>query len=98
MHELKLVLVTSRWGLDLTSNWVFSSGGPYTSIERMFVEPGSGYGIKITGGRNERKMGAVHHLDINISKSLEINFAIIDIGCSIYNVYNQRPNRHLEVF
>ena len=94
MHELKLVLVTSLWGLDLTSNWVFSSGGPYTSIERMFVEPGSGYGIKITGGRNERKMGAVHHLDINISKSLEINFAIIDIGCSIYNVYNQSNVSH----
>ena len=68
-HELKSVIVTRVWGLDFTANWVLSSGGPYTSKERLFVEPGSGYDIKITGDRNERRLGAVHHLDINISKS-----------------------------
>ena len=71
-HELKSVIVTGVWGLDFTANWVLSSGGPYTNRERLFVEPGSGYGIKITGDRNERRLGAVHHLDINISKSLKI--------------------------
>ena len=93
-HELKSVIVTRVWGLDFTANWVLSSGGPYTSRERLFVEPGSGYGIKIIGDRNERRLGAVHHLDINISKSLKINTAIIDVGCSIYNVYNQNNISH----
>lgn len=93
-HELKSVIVTRFMDLDFTANWVFSSGGPYTSIERLFVEPGSGYGIKITGHRNARRMDSVHHLDINISKSLRINTAIIDVGCSVYNVYDQNNISH----
>ena len=86
--------VTSIWGIDLTTNWVFSSGGPYTSLDKIYVEPGSGYGIIIASDRNNRKLDAVHHLDISISKSLEINSTIIDIGCSIYNVYNQKNISH----
>ena len=60
----------------------------------MFVEPGSGYDIKITGDRNEKRLDAVHHLDLNISKSLKINTTIIDVGCSVYNVYNQNNISH----
>ncbi|GIS53014.1 hypothetical protein Ct9H90mP29_00560 [bacterium] len=37
----------------------------------MYVEPGSGYGITITGDQNNKKLDAVHHLDISISRSME---------------------------
>ena len=94
MHELKSVVVTRFWGIDVTTNWVYSSGGPYTSLDKMYVEPGSGYGITITGDQNNKKLDAVHHLDISVSRSMEVYSAIMDIGCSIYNVYNQNNISH----
>ena len=94
MHELKSVFATRFWGIDVTTNWVYSSGGPYTSLDKMYVEPGSGYGITIIGDQNNKKLDAVHHLDISISRSMEVYSAIIDIGCSIYNVYNQNNISH----
>ena len=40
-HELKAVTITSIWNIDFTANWVISSGGLYTELDNMYVEPGT---------------------------------------------------------
>lgn len=93
-HELKTVLITRIWNMDLTANWVFSSGGLYTDINNKYVEPGSGFNIITTGNINEKRLPTVHHLDIGISRSWNISKANINIGFSIYNIYNKNNFSH----
>ena len=93
-HELKTVAIARIWNIDITANWVFSSGGLYTDINNMYVEPGSGYEINTTGNFNEKRLPPIHHLDIGISKSWKISPVVIDVGFSIYNIYNKNNVSH----
>ena len=54
----------------------------------------SGFDIITIGNRNKERLPSIHHLDINISKSIIVSKALIDIGCSVYNIYNKNNISH----
>ena len=60
----------------------------------MDIESGSGYDINITSDRNLRRLPSTHHMDVNISKSIQSSKINIDFGCSIYNIYNKNNISH----
>ena len=93
-HELKTVMSTRIWKMDFTANWVFSSGGLYTTIDHMYVEPGTGYDIIINKNQNQKRLPPIHHLDISLSKTLKISPIILNISFSIYNIYNKNNFSH----
>ena len=93
-HELKTVAIARIWDIDITANWVFSSGGLYTDINNIYVEPGSGFEINTTGNINKERLPPVHHLDIGISRSWKISPIVMDVGFSIYNIYNKNNVSH----
>ena len=94
MHELKIIAITKLWNFDLSASWVFSSGGVYTDKDNMYVEAGSGFDIVTIGNQNSNILPSIHHLDINISRSVKYFKTTIDIGCSIYNLYNKNNLSH----
>ena len=93
-NEIKTVIIAKIWGMDLTANWVYCSGGLYTDKNDMYIESGSGYEIITINNRNKYKLPPIHHLDINISRSFKILTTKIDIGCSIYNIYDKKNISH----
>ena len=92
--ELKTVVITRILGVDLSANWVFSSGGVYTDINNIYIETGSGFTINTTGRVNEERLPPVHHLDIAISRSWKVKSFLIDLGLSVYNIYNKKNISH----
>ena len=86
--------MTKLWNLNMSISWVFSSGGVFTDIDNVYVEPGSGYDISVISNRNLRRLPSTHHMDVNISKSIQNSIVNIDFGCSIYNIYNKNNISH----
>ena len=91
-HEIKCVLITKYKSLDLSANWVLSSGRVYTDTKNMFIIPG--YEIMTTDNKNEQRLPTTHHLDISISKQMILKDISIQSGISIYNLYNKRNISH----
>jgi len=94
LHELKTVAIARAWGIDITANWVFSSGGLYTDINNLYIEPGSGYTIGTTEEINEERLPPVHHLDIALSTSWKVKSLFFNFGLSVYNIYNKANISH----
>ncbi|MFL3007082.1 MAG: TonB-dependent receptor [Candidatus Neomarinimicrobiota bacterium] len=93
-HEIKTVVLGKIFNANLSASWVFSSGRPFTSLENLYVESGSGYEIFSRGNYNNKRVKSSHHLDISVVKSLEISKVGIEIGFSIYNLYNRKNIAH----
>ena len=93
-NEFKTIAMTKLWNLNISISWVFSSGGVFTDIDNVYVEPGSGYDMNVISNRNLRRLPSTHHMDINISKSIQNSIVNIDFGCSIYNIYNKNNISH----
>ena len=93
-HELKAVATTLIWNIDISANWVISSGGLYTELDNMYVEPGTGYNIIINQNQNQMRLPPIHHLDISISKTWELSPLVLNVSFSIYNIYNKNNYSH----
>ena len=91
-HEIKSVLITKLKSLDLSANWVLSSGRVYTDTQNMFISPG--YKIITTNEKNEQRLFPIHHLDISVSKQWIIKNISIQSGLSVYNLYNKKNISH----
>ena len=91
-HELKSVVMTRIKNWDLTVNWVFASGRVFTDISNMYVN--SGYIISTSKDHNIKRLEPIHHLDISISKILNIYTTTVHTGVSIYNLYNKLNVSH----
>ena len=74
--------------------WDFSSGAPFTQIDDLYLESGSGYEIFVRDYYNSDRLQRTHHLDLSISKSLYFSKARMDIGFSIYNLYDRKNITH----
>lgn len=93
-HEIKTVLLGRVFNTNISASWVFSSGRPFTDIEDLYVESGSGYEIFTKQKYNNQRIPSSHHLDISFSKTLKLlNFGV-DLGFSIYNIYNKNNVAH----
>ncbi len=93
-HELKTVILGKIFNTNLSVSWVFSSGRPFTSLENLYVESGSGYEIFSREKYNNERIKSSHHLDISLVKNLEISKVEIELGFSIYNLYNNKNIAH----
>ena len=92
-HEFKSVLMTSVLDYDLTANWSYSSGRVYTHPDD--INKTNDFQIVFNpGSRNNERLDPVHHLDISISKKYILNRLQLDIGLSIYNIYNRKNVSH----
>jgi len=92
LHELKMVTIynDNNWNIGLT--WIFATGANYTPILQTNSDV-SGRGntdVYSTGQRNSATLPNYHRMDINISRKFYIRSLIMDIGLSVYNVYNKQ--------
>ena len=60
----------------------------------MYVEVGTGYTINSSGEINEERLPNVHHLDVAISREWMFKPVLLNLGISIYNVYNKSNISH----
>ncbi len=93
-HELKAIILGKIFNINLSASWVFSSGRPFTSLDNLYVNAGSGYEIFSKGEYNNERIKSSHHLDISLVKDLEISKIRIELGLSIYNLYNKKNIAH----
>ena len=92
-HELKTVFITSILDYDVTATWSYSSGRVYTHPSE--INKTNDFQIIFNpGARNKERLNPVHHLDISISKKYVINHLQLDMGLSIYNIYNRKNVSH----
>jgi len=91
-HEVKTVMMTRFLNWDLSAVWVLSSGAVYTSEKNIFIN--SGFKILTNQDKNTKRVEPTHHLDISFSKSINTKYSLIEVGLSIYNVYNQKNINH----
>ncbi|MCH8277107.1 MAG: TonB-dependent receptor, partial [Bacteroidetes bacterium] len=91
-HELKLVnsLNMRRWTLSAT--WTFATGKPYTSPDSQYfitLLDGSEQSFIHVGQKNGERLPAYHRLDAAVHYKFDVKTSRIDIGLSVFNVYNQ---------
>jgi len=92
-HEFKSVTMTSVLDYDITATWSYSSGRVYTDPNE--INKTNDFQIIFNPGkRNKERLEPVHHLDISISKRYTLNYLQLDIGLSIYNIYNKENISH----
>ena len=88
-HELKTVVLGKFFNTDISASWVFSSGRPFTELENLYVESGTGYEIFVIRRYNDQQIQYTHHLDISLSKTHRISNLRVDFGFSVYNLLNK---------
>jgi hypothetical protein len=86
-------MMTSILDYDITATWSYSSGRVYTDPNE--INKTNDFQIIFNPGeRNKERLEPVHHLDISISKSYTLNYLQLDVGLSIYNIYNKENISH----
>ncbi len=93
-REYKVVALGRLFNVNFSASWVFSSGRPYTNLDNVYVVSGSGYEIFTRDNYNGERIQSSHHLDVSFSKTINISKIAVDLGCSIYNLYNKNNIAH----
>lgn len=92
-HELKAVgsaRLGQRWNLSAT--WVFATGKPYTAPESQYsitLLDGTGQSYIHVGEKNGERLPAYHRLDAAVHYRFPIGAANVDLGFSVFNLYNR---------
>ena len=92
-HELKTVAMTRILNWDISAMWVLSSGAVFTSDEDVYIQ--SGFQTDINENKNINRLNPIHRLDLSLSKSFHRKYSIIEVGLSVYNVYNKKNISHV---
>ena len=66
----------------------------FTKINDLYLESGSGYEIFVRNNYNEKRLENTHHLDLSITKLFYLSKVNLDIGFSVYNLYNKKNLTH----
>ncbi|MCK5075241.1 MAG: TonB-dependent receptor, partial [Calditrichia bacterium] len=84
-HELKWVSIYhyKKWNMGIT--WLYSTGAHYTPLFNSSDEDGYTIGLK-----NSEKLPDYHRMDANISRKFYYHSMIIDLGVSVYNLYDKQ--------
>ena len=93
-HEFKSVAITTLFNLNFSISWVFTSGAPFTKINDLYLESGSGYEIFVRNNYNAKRLENTHHLDLSITKLFYLSKVTLDIGFSVYNLFNKKNLTH----
>ena len=95
-QELKLVAMGKIKSLDITLNWIFSSGTVFTDLSNMTISDDETIFIS-DNDKNTQRLPPIHRLDLSITKSLSMFGRSMDTGLSIFNVYNRQNISHKRV-
>jgi outer membrane receptor for ferrienterochelin and colicin len=91
-HELKIV-----GNVDLGSDWnvsatfIYATGKPYTapiSQYSLVLLDSSAYSYTHISGKNSYRLPDYHRLDISVSKKFRLESSSLNVGVSLFNVYN----------
>jgi len=91
-HELKIV-----GNVDLGSDWnvsttfIYATGKPYTapiSQYSLVLLDSSVYSYTHISGKNAYRLSDYHRLDVSISKKFRMESSSLNVGVSLFNVYN----------
>lgn len=91
-HELKIV-----GNVDLGSNWnisatfIYATGKPYTapiSQYSLVLLDSSVYIYTHISGKNSYRLPDYHRLDVSVSKKFRMESSSLNVGVSLFNVYN----------
>src|SRR3990172_402912 len=91
-HELKIV-----GNVDLGSDWnvsttfIYATGKPYTapiSQYSLVLLDSSLYSYTHISGKNAYRLSDYHRLDVSISKKFRMESSSLNVGVSLFNVYN----------
>lgn len=92
-HELKLVSTArlgSRWNVSAT--WAFATGKPYTAPESEYtltLLDGAEQSYIHVGEKNSHRLPDYHRLDMAVHYRFPIGLSEVDLGFSVFNVYNR---------
>lgn len=91
-HELKAVYALNLGDWQFSSTWTYGSGKPYTA-------PASEYTLTLLDGaqqsyihvsdKNSERLPAYHRLDAAIHYKTSIGQSKLDLGFSVFNLYNR---------
>jgi hypothetical protein len=97
-HELGLVYNANRKRWDFSAAVSISSGLPYTEVLSITngTEPNT---IVINNaGLNKANTEWYHRMDISLGYTLPLKKSVLQMGVSVYNIYNNQPARAIDYF
>ncbi len=94
-HKTALALVYGNGPWQLSANWRFGSGTPYTVVfeERVpeFEEEEVSFEeILVSGPANGERLTSLHRLDLSVQRTMLLRRALLEAGVTFFNVYNHR--------
>jgi len=92
LHEFKTVALLKILNWDFSAMWILSSGAVFTPEENIYIQ--SGFQSIITENKNSKHLKASHRLDINFSRTFFIKRNKMELGFSVYNLYNNKIVSH----
>ena len=92
-HELKLV-GTARLGTkwNLSATWAFATGKPYTAPQSQYtltLLDGTEQSYIHVGEKNGERLPHYHRLDVALHYRFPVGLTEIDLGLSVFNVYDR---------
>ena len=91
-HELKLVNMIEFGNWELSANWVYGSGKPFTPASgdyEIALLDGTNIDLVSYSDINADRLPAYHRMDVSATYSFDIGNAKAQIGGSILNLYNR---------
>ncbi len=100
-HELNLVYnyEWKRWDFSLA--FVLASGEPYTPVLGTFVVTlpnGEEQQFVSIGGLNSERLDWYHRVDLAVNYTVPLKKGILQMGASIYNVYNNQGIKFIDYY
>lgn len=100
-HEFKCTGIYSIGTWNISASWVYSSGRVYTDVSQIEIqnwdeayfdeeEARDIYYYVLQGKRNQKRLPALHWLELAINKKIIRGKINGEINLSLFNVYNQR--------
>ncbi|MEM7374050.1 MAG: carboxypeptidase-like regulatory domain-containing protein [Bacteroidota bacterium] len=92
-HEIKIVQSLELGNWILSGSWVYASGKPYTApggLYELTTLNGDEYGYINVGSKNSERLPDYHRLDLSASYTMKIKRSRLQLGLSVFNLYNRR--------
>jgi len=96
-HELKSALISSigKWTLTITG--LISSGRVFTPNNNLMIRENENANYTLQaepGTRNSNRLPIVQRIDLSLNRSMYFMEKNVDIGISIFNVFNRKNISH----
>ena len=96
-HKTAIALVYARGPWQLSANWQYGSGTPYTivfegvePVEENEEEEIEFDEVLVSGPANAERLSPIHRLDISLHRTVLLKRSMLEAGVTFFNVYNYR--------